>query len=95
MRNWASHWSQTVSGVFPAARNSKESTRQCYVALFHVPDHTPEQDFEMAECSLILVEAGLFGKRQLDRVRGILKKAPSDSKLQSLRKRLDVIDRDG
>jgi len=69
-----------------------ESTRQRYEELFHVQDRTPEQDLEMVECSLMLVEAGLFGKRQLERIRGILKKAPSDPKLQSLRTRLDALD---
>ena len=69
-----------------------DAARQRYEELFHVQQRTPEQDLEMAECSLLLVEAGLFGKRQLERIRGILNKAPSNNKLQSLRKRLDALD---
>jgi Probable zinc-ribbon domain len=69
-----------------------ESRLQRYEELFHVQCRTPEQDMEMVECSLMLVEAGLFGRRQLDRVRSILKKAPSDSTLQGFRTRLDALD---
>jgi hypothetical protein len=55
-----------------------------YEELFHVPDRTVEQNLEMAEYALSLIEAGVFAKRQLERVRAIPKKAPSDAKVQTL-----------
>jgi hypothetical protein len=44
----------------------------------------------MVECALSLVAAGGFGKRQIERVRSILKKMPSDAKLQALCERVHV-----
>ena len=52
------------------------ASRQRYEDLFHIQDRTPEQNLEMAECSRSLFEAGVFGERQLERMRGLLKKAP-------------------
>jgi hypothetical protein len=68
-----------------------EWKRERYEELFHVQNRTPEQDLELVECSLTLVEAGLFGRRQLERIRSILKKDASDPRLQGLRKRLDAL----
>lgn len=65
-----------------------ELNRQRYEELFHVQERTPEQNLELVECSLALVEAGVFGKLQLDRVRGILKRAPADPKLRALAERV-------
>ena len=72
-----------------------ESTRARYEELFGIQNRTPAQDLEMVECSLTLVEAGLFGHRQLERVRSILKKAASGPTLQRLRERLDAITNGG
>jgi hypothetical protein len=60
--------------------------------LFHVQERTSEQNLEMVECSLALVEAGVFGKRQLDRVRGILKRVPADPKTQALWERVRALE---
>ena len=56
---------------------------------------TPEEDREMAECALSLVEAGVFGKRQLERVRSTLKKHPADPKLQALWERVRALESRG
>lgn len=49
----------------------------------------------MAECALSLVEAGVFGKRQIERVRSILKNFPSDPKLQVLWERVHALEGSG
>lgn len=69
-----------------------ELQRQRYEELFHTPERSPEQILEMAECSLALIEADVFGKRQLERVRGILKKAASGPSLQALWERVRALD---
>ena len=69
-----------------------ELNRQRYEELFHIEERTPEQNLEMAECSLALVEVGVFGKRQLERVRGILKKIPAGPKLDALRERVHAVE---
>ena len=55
-----------------------EYKRERYEELFHVSDRTIEQNLDMADCCLSLVEAAVFHKRQLQRVRMILKKLPSE-----------------
>jgi hypothetical protein len=72
-----------------------ELKRHRYEELFHVHERTPEQNLDMAECAISLVEAGVFGKRQLERVRGTLKKVPSDPKLQALWDRVDALEGGG
>jgi hypothetical protein len=57
--------------------------RHRYEELVHVQERTPEENLEMAECALSLVEAGVFGKRQLERARRTLKQVPSDPKQQA------------
>jgi len=47
--------------------------RERYEELFHVADRTINQNLEMADCCLALVEGGLFHRRQLQRVRMLLK----------------------
>jgi hypothetical protein len=69
-----------------------ELNRQRYEELFHVQERTLEEDLEMAECALSLVEAGVFGKRQIERVRSTLNKAPPDPKLQALWKRVYALE---
>jgi hypothetical protein len=72
-----------------------ELKRHRYEELFHVHERTPEQNLDMAECALSLVEAGVFGKRQLERVRGTLKKVPSDPQLQALWERVHALEGGG
>jgi Probable zinc-ribbon domain len=55
-----------------------EHKRERYEELFHVVDRTIEQNLELADCCLSLVEAAVFHKRQLQQMRMILKKLPSE-----------------
>jgi Probable zinc-ribbon domain len=55
-----------------------EHKRERYEELFHFPDRSIEQDLEMADCCLSLVEATVFHKRQLQHMRMILKRLPSE-----------------
>lgn len=66
-----------------------------YEELFHVPERTPEENLEMAGCVLSLVEAGVFGRRQIEHVRSTLRKVPSNSKLQALCERVHALEGGG
>lgn len=46
--------------------------RERYEELFHVPERSPEQNLEMADCCLMLIEASLFHRRQTQHVRMLL-----------------------
>jgi hypothetical protein len=46
--------------------------RERYEELFGEPNRTLHQALEMAECALSLMEAGMFGARQTERVRMLL-----------------------
>jgi hypothetical protein len=72
-----------------------ELKRDRYEELFHVEARTVEQNLEMAECALSLAEVGVFGKRQLERVRATLKKVPSGAKLQALWERVHALEAGG
>jgi hypothetical protein len=52
--------------------------RERYEELFHVSNRSVEQDLEMIDCYLSLIEAAVFHKRQLQYMRMILKKLPSE-----------------
>ena len=67
--------------------------RERYEELFHVPDRTAEQNFEMADCCLSLVEADAFHKQKLQHIRAILKRIP-ELKVQTLWERLHALERD-
>lgn len=66
--------------------------RQRYEALFHVANRCDEENLDMADCCLILIEEGIFGHQQLERVRMLLKRISAerrlDSKFRSLTERL-------
>ena len=49
--------------------------RERYEELFHIPQRTVDQNLEMADCCLALVEEAVFHRRQLQRVRMLLKSA--------------------
>ena len=74
-------------------------SREKYEDLFHIPDRTNDQNLEMIECCLALVEASVFHKRQLERVRMLLKKHQAEwknnakKKLNYLRERLLSIEK--
>jgi hypothetical protein len=55
-----------------------EQKRARYEELSHVSGRSIEQHLEMADCCLSLVESGVFHKRQLQHIRMILKKIPSE-----------------
>jgi hypothetical protein len=46
--------------------------RERYEELFHVEQRNEAENAEMAECSLSLIEADVFSRRQLERVRMLL-----------------------
>jgi hypothetical protein len=54
--------------------------RERYEDLFNRPDRTAEQDLTMAECSLELMEHGLFPPRQTQRVREQLNRVGDDAR---------------
>jgi Probable zinc-ribbon domain len=72
-----------------------ESKRQRYEELFRVRQRTLEENLEMAECAVSLVEAGVFGRGQIGRVRSTLKKAPSSRQLQALWERVHALEGGG
>lgn len=55
--------------------------RERYEELFHRPERTVDENLEMAECCLSLIEASVFGTKQLARI-GMLLKA-SEPRLTS------------
>jgi hypothetical protein len=65
-----------------------EAQRQRYEELFSIDPRSPDEEVEFVECSLALVAAGIFGRRVLERVRSILKKAGPLEKFESLWQRL-------
>ena len=76
-------------------------TRARYEELFHLAARTTDQQFEIAECCLSLVEAGMFHLRQLEHVRAFLKSLPSEldphaqERLASLRTRVRRMEETG
>jgi hypothetical protein len=67
-----------------------ERKRERYEELFHASERTIDQDLEMADCCLSLVEASVFHKRQVERVRMILKRVPAQA-TQSLGHRAEAL----
>jgi hypothetical protein len=67
--------------------------RESYERLFHVEHRTPAENLEMAECCLALVEASVFGRRQTERVRMLLRDAPAKAR-ERLMRRVLAIERD-
>lgn len=69
--------------------------RERYEELFHNPQRSASENFEMAECCLSLIEEGIFTVRQTDRVRQLLKTADAqdgNNRTSSvLRARLDAL----
>ena len=53
--------------------------RERYEELFHIPNRTNDENLEMADCCLSLIESSVFTRRQLERVRMLLNKIPSDA----------------
>jgi hypothetical protein len=66
--------------------------RRRYEALFHVSNRCDDENLEMADCCLTLIEEGIFGYQQLERVRMLLKRISLhhrlDEKFTALTKRL-------
>ena len=57
--------------------------RQRYEALFHILNRDDEENLEMADCCLTLIEEGIFGHQQLERVRMLLKRISVERRLDS------------
>jgi hypothetical protein len=52
--------------------------RKRYEELCRVPEHSLGEMLEMADCCLTLIEEGIFGLRQTERVRAIFNKLPDN-----------------
>jgi hypothetical protein len=57
-------------------RHGIEKQRRRYESLFHVQTRSIEENLEMAQCCLNLIQAGLFHRRQTERVRMLLNDIP-------------------
>lgn len=59
--------------------------RERYVDLFHNSNRTIKENLEMAECCLTLIEQSIFHKRQIEKVRMLIKKIEDkcDKKMQN------------
>ncbi len=77
------------------SRREIERQRRRYEELFHVPQRTTEEDLELAEIAITLAEAGLFGKRQLERVRALLQRLSAHPRREGLRERVRRIEGGG
>ena len=76
------HWYETLGFVLDAdcvrcidCRNRQhglERQRHRYEELFHRDDRTVDENIEMAECSVTLIENGIFQPRHTERVRMLL-----------------------
>lgn len=53
-------------------------TRLRYEELFHAQERTVGESLEMAGCCLLLVEEGIFHRRQMERVRMLLNRIPEN-----------------
>jgi len=69
-----------------------QAQRQRYETLFAFEARTPDQDIELVESALALVGAGVFGRRLLERLRSILKRAAPHRNLEGLWQRLREIE---
>ena len=67
--------------------------RQRYEDLFHVEDRTAAEDLEMAECCLALIESSTFGRRQLERVRMLIRRSRSASDAESASRYEEILER--
>lgn len=82
------HWYETLRFVLDAdcvrcidCRNRQhglERQRRRYEELFHRDPRTVDENIEMAECSVALIESGVFHHRQTERVRMLLNTIPDD-----------------
>ena len=94
------HWYETLGFGLDsdcvrcvACRKRQQGTarvRERYVELFHITDRTVDENLEMANCCLALIEAGVFHKRQTERVRMLVNtiEAEGDEKTQNQLKEL-------
>jgi hypothetical protein len=70
----------------PSCRRELQALRRKqgrYEKLTHLSDRTTEEYLEMAECSLALIEEGIFDRRQTERVRAIFNRLPSEQRTGS------------
>lgn len=101
------HWYETLGFSLDAecmrcveCRKKQQGIERCrrrYEALFHT-ERTTAEDLEMAECSLDLIEAGLFDRRHTERVRMLIRSVESsgatgsEEVLRAVRDRVAAID---
>ncbi len=89
------YWYETLGFVLDAdcvrctecrsRHHGLERQRRRYEELFHRDDRTVDENIAMAECSLVLIESGIFSTRQTECVRMLLNCIPS--------KRNDTVER--
>lgn len=72
-------------------RQALQRKRFRYEELQARDDLDRDEAFELARCRLELVAAGVFGFRQLDRVRQVLNRYPDDPESPALRSALDQV----
>lgn len=72
-----------------------QAQRQRYEELVVLEDRTADQDIALIESALALVGASVFGRRLLERLRSILKRAAPHRKLEGLWRRLREIEESG
>lgn len=97
------HWYETLGFVLDAdcvrcidcrrRQHGIERQRRRYEELFHRSSRTVDENVEMAECSLSLIEAGVFHVRQVERVRMLLNDLPEDRDETTERRYYDILHR--
>jgi len=102
------YWYETLGFVLNAdcvrcidcrnRRHGLERQRRRYEELFHHDGRTVDENIEMAECSMALIENGIFHPRQTERVRMLLnyiakdRDEIADRRYNDIRQRVLVIE---
>ncbi len=60
---------------------SLRHTKKRYEELIHAANRTTDETFELANCSLTLMEEGVFNARQTERVRAIINQLSTDNRV--------------
>ena len=78
----------------PCRKNERDLAKICarYGELITAPDRSWQADLDAAECSLTLMENGIFNRRQTERVRALLKSVPGDHDTRDFLKRVKAIE---
>ena len=66
--------------------------RKYYESLIHIERRTLNENLELAECAIYLSEENIFGKKQLNKIRIILKEISKDHDVEYLLKRINKLE---